>query len=87
MAGHILGYNVKSAFSSPEQLAEKNLTATPQSDIYALGMILYEIFNHKYPFEGLSLQTITKLVLTDHQRPKILDDTSNEMSALIRWCW
>ena len=54
-ASHILGYNVKSAFSSPEQLAEKNLMATPESDIYAFGMILYEIFCEKCPFDGLTI--------------------------------
>ena len=35
---------------APEQL--NGSPATPQSDMYALGLVLYEVFTGKRPFEG-----------------------------------
>ena len=41
------------AYMSPEQLSGKEVTV--RSDIYALGLLLYEVFTGKRPFEGNSL--------------------------------
>ena len=41
------------AYMSPEQLAGKGATA--KSDLYALGLVLYEIFTGKRAFEGKTL--------------------------------
>jgi serine/threonine-protein kinase len=40
-------------YMSPEQLSGKEVTV--RSDIYALGLLLYEVFSGKRPFEGNSL--------------------------------
>jgi Protein kinase domain len=45
--GNIVG---TPAYMSPEQLAGK--AATAKSDLYALGLVLYEIFTGKKPFEA-----------------------------------
>jgi len=42
------------AYMSPEQLKGAGVTA--KSDIYALGLVLYEIFTGKRPFEAKTLQ-------------------------------
>ncbi|HKA00079.1 MAG TPA: serine/threonine-protein kinase [Candidatus Solibacter sp.] len=42
------------AYMSPEQL--KGDSVTPKSDIYALGLVLYELFTGKKPFEASSVQ-------------------------------
>jgi serine/threonine-protein kinase len=47
------------AYMAPEQLAGKQVT--PKSDIYSLGLILYEILTGKRTFEASTLQELVKL--------------------------
>ncbi len=47
------------AYMSPEQFAGKEVTV--KSDIYALGLVLYEIFTGKRVFEANSLQELKRL--------------------------
>jgi len=44
------------AYMSPEQIAGKEVTQ--RSDIYSLGLLLYEIFTGKQAFEGSSVQEL-----------------------------
>ena len=56
LAGEIVGAEVRSgtpAYMAPEQLAGEEVTV--KSDIYALGLVLYEIFTGKRPFESDTL--------------------------------
>ena len=43
-------------YMAPEQLAGKEVTV--RSDLYALGLILYELFTGRRPFEGKSIVTL-----------------------------
>ena len=47
------------AYMSPEQLAGQDLTE--RSDIYSLGLVLYEIFTGKPAFDGRTLDEIVRL--------------------------
>ena len=47
------------AYMSPEQFAGKEVTT--KSDIYALGLVLYEVFTGKRVFEANSLQELQRL--------------------------
>jgi serine/threonine-protein kinase len=61
LADRIEGAEVRSgtpAYMAPEQLAGKEVTV--KSDIYALGLVLYEIFTGKRPFEANTLPELVR---------------------------
>ncbi|HEU4931886.1 MAG TPA: serine/threonine-protein kinase [Pyrinomonadaceae bacterium] len=51
------------AYMSPEQLDSRELT--PKSDIYSLGLVLYEVFTGKKAFEASSMQELLRLRRSD----------------------
>jgi serine/threonine-protein kinase len=59
------------AYMSPEQLAGREVTAA--SDIYALGLLLYELFTGRKPYEGRTLaELIRKHEETTPASPSLL---------------
>jgi len=67
LVNQIQGSDVRSgtpAYMSPEQLAGQDVTA--KSDVYSLGLVLYEIFTGKRAFEA---ETLADLVRTRNEKP------------------
>ncbi len=61
LAGEVHGADVRAgtpAYMAPEQLEGREVTF--KSDIYALGLVLYEIFTGKRAFDAPTLQELTK---------------------------
>ena len=64
-AGAVLG---TPAYMSPEQIAGDPDAVGPRADIYALGVMLYELLTGRLPFEG-TVSTLLGKVLTEDPRP------------------
>lgn len=75
------------AYVSPERLAN-NRIATAQSDIWAIGIVLYELMDGRVPFRAKAIaDLVTKILTTPHvplnqRRPGIPD----EFEAIVQRC-
>lgn len=86
----VFGYNNKSEYTAPEILKENGLIITnPKiyADIYSFGIILWEIFTERIPFDKIKLNDLKKIILEDDSRPLIPEDIEPEIALLIRCCW
>jgi len=71
LADELTGAEVRNGtpqYMAPEQLSGKEVTV--RSDIYSLGLVLYEIFTGKRPFEADSLAELVR-AQTDSKPPSI----------------
>jgi serine/threonine protein kinase len=71
-AGRVLG---TAAYMSPEQATGRSHWASPQTDIYSLGVMLYQMLTKRLPFGG---RTLSELLDQVKQRvpspPRTIDD-------------
>lgn len=70
---------------APEVLLAGQLSKA--SDVYAFGIILYELFSGKRPFEGLSMQQVMHHVGTLGKRPVFLPGVPVRVVELACLCW
>ncbi|MCL4505416.1 MAG: protein kinase [Chloroflexi bacterium] len=60
-------------YMSPEQAKGDSSLITPQSDLYSLGIIAYELFANRPPFDGNDLEILTHQLKTVPIPPAKLD--------------
>src|SRR5262249_12215195 len=74
------------AYMSPEQLRGESVTA--RSDIYALGLVLYELFPGKRPYDASSVQQLIDMQQSMHLHSvtSVATDVDPLVEKVIRRC-
>ncbi|MGP0074040.1 MAG: protein kinase domain-containing protein [Bryobacteraceae bacterium] len=74
------------AYMSPEQIAGRAVDY--RTDIFSLGIILYEMASGRRPFEGASSAELASAILRDTPRPltEMRADIGNDLCRLIQRC-
>jgi HAMP domain-containing protein/predicted Ser/Thr protein kinase len=73
-------------YMSPEQVQGKQLD--PRSDVYAMGVMLYEMLAGERPFNSPSLMAVLTAHITDKPRPLIdaRPDVGREINVIVMKC-
>ena len=73
-------------YMSPEQVQGKQLDA--RTDVYAMGVLLYELLAGRRPFESSSLTGILTAHITEKARPaiEVRPDVGRELNAIVMRC-
>ena len=70
-------------YMSPEQL-RSSTNVDPRTDIWSMGVILYEMLSGALPFDGDLLPEVCARIMTDPPRPLSLDNRG--LASVIRCC-
>ncbi len=75
------------AYMAPEQLAG-DAAADHRMDLYAVGLLAYELLNGKSPFAGTTPQRMLAAVLTEDPRPliEVRTDVPQSLSDVVMRC-
>jgi serine/threonine-protein kinase len=82
LVDEIKGHEVRAgtpAYMAPEQLSGKEVTV--RSDIYSLGLVLYEIFTGRKAFEATTLEELVKL--QESSTPPSISSIVKEIDPLV----
>jgi hypothetical protein len=69
------------------ELLDVSARHTAKTDIYALGVVLYELSSRKIPFEEQPYNDAVRYLIKENKREEIPSDTPAGFADLIRNCW
>ncbi|MFA6037776.1 MAG: protein kinase [Legionellales bacterium] len=72
---------------APELLDEENIPHTTACDVYSLGILLWEIYSRKIPYDGKTGKQIYQHVVLQEKRETINQDCPVKFKNLITQCW
>lgn len=86
----ITGYSNKSMYTAPEHMKDRSLVILkpkPESDIYSLGLLLFEIVTSNRQYRSLTLKEIQSKLIDENIRPKLPESIHPILKGVIRRCW
>ena len=72
-------------WAAPEILREEEYNE--KCDVYSFAIVLWELWSHSIPFQGLTPYQIAMDVARKKRRPPLSSSCPKPLSALIRSCW
>ncbi|MHC8441766.1 MAG: protein kinase domain-containing protein [Candidatus Eutrophobiaceae bacterium] len=83
---HLMGMVGSPRYMSPEQIREE--MPTHQTDIYSLGVVMYELLTGKQPFQGNSFSSLMNKILSKEPEPPIhlCPDISQSLNDIVMTC-
>lgn len=76
--------SIKSLFSAPEVMAHGIFSKA--SDIFSFGIVLWELFERKIPYMGISNSEVIEKVTKGYRMPKP-DDFPENIYEIMSKCW
>mmetsp|Transcript_38872 Transcript_38872/g.115659 ORF Transcript_38872/g.115659 Transcript_38872/m.115659 type:complete len:959 (-) Transcript_38872:492-3368(-) len=70
---------------APEIMTDGHVS--PAADVYAFGIMLWEMYTSKHPFVGMPKNALAHKVCHENKRPVFPDDADPAFVRLAEWCW
>jgi len=76
----------------PEKFGKKGVTPTPEADIYAFGLVIFQVLTGEIPFRGVQHSALVYSVVLDEKRPDKPENASTIGLSDSLWdftqrCW